>query len=54
MQWEEPFKVVKKLSSTSYMVEEKGRRKGAQIYHFNLLECSCMQSRVIDFVISVP
>ncbi|XP_075732859.1 uncharacterized protein LOC142775380 [Rhipicephalus microplus] len=38
IQWEGPFRVVKKLSDTNYALERKGRRREVVIYHHNLMK----------------
>ena len=38
VQWQGPFKVVKKIGRTNYLIEMPGRRKSQRIYHVNLLK----------------
>ena len=37
-QWQGPFKVIKKIGRTNYLIEMPHRRKSRRVYHINLLK----------------
>ncbi|XP_064482847.1 uncharacterized protein LOC135395680 [Ornithodoros turicata] len=52
--WDGPFKVIRKLSDTTYMIEFKGRKKEVRTYHTNLMKPYLSSTHVVSVALNVP
>ncbi|XP_064470077.1 uncharacterized protein LOC135384822 [Ornithodoros turicata] len=52
--WDGPFKVVRKLSETTYMVEIRGKRKEVRTYHTNLMKPYVDSTHIVSVALNMP
>ncbi|XP_064484714.1 uncharacterized protein LOC135396973 [Ornithodoros turicata] len=52
--WDGPFKVLRKLSDTTYMVEFRGRKKEVRTYHTNLMKPYIESTHVVSVALNMP